>query len=237
LTFVLVLVAVFIGAAGQRIAGLGFGLVAGPLMVLLLGPHNGVGLANALAVILSFSVLARVWRDVRWKRALILVASAAVGTYLGSLVLKQLSTQSILIGVGILVILAVSLVAAGRRIGILSGPGGAAVTGVVSGFMNVTAAVGGPIVAVHALTDRWETKTFVATAQVYFAASNSMSLLFRGLPTIEWHVWLGSGIVLLAGIVAGHFLHRIIPAASARRIIIGLAFAGGLGTLIRGLLG
>ena len=44
--FVLVLIAVIAGALAQRIAGLGFGLLVSPVLVVLLGPFDGVMIIN-----------------------------------------------------------------------------------------------------------------------------------------------------------------------------------------------
>ncbi len=38
----LVLAAVFVGAVAQRVTGLGFALVVSPVLVILLGPFDGV---------------------------------------------------------------------------------------------------------------------------------------------------------------------------------------------------
>lgn len=47
MTLALALLAVAVGTALQRLTGIGFALVAAPLLVLLLDPFHGVLVANA----------------------------------------------------------------------------------------------------------------------------------------------------------------------------------------------
>ena len=65
--FVLVLIAVIAGALAQRIAGLGFGLLVSPVLVVLLGPFDGVMIINLCGATSSLLILSRVWRHVAWK--------------------------------------------------------------------------------------------------------------------------------------------------------------------------
>lgn len=55
---------IFVAAAAQRIAGMGFALLLSPFMVLIFGPHSGILLVNLIAAISSSIMFSRVWRDV-----------------------------------------------------------------------------------------------------------------------------------------------------------------------------
>ena len=76
---VLILAAVFIGALAQRITGMGFGLVSGPFLVLLLDPVSGVLLVNLCGIVAAATVFARTWREVEWP----VFWKLAVGTVVG----------------------------------------------------------------------------------------------------------------------------------------------------------
>ena len=76
--------AVAVGAATQRVTGLGFSLVSAPFLVLLLGPFAGVLVANVLGVAVSSLVLAQLWRDVDLRRALLLTVPALVAGFVGA---------------------------------------------------------------------------------------------------------------------------------------------------------
>ncbi|MPQ98260.1 TSUP family transporter [Modestobacter sp. I12A-02628] len=232
---VLVALAVLVGAAAQRVTGLGFALVAAPLLALVAGPVVGVSLSNALAVLLALLVLVRTWRDVWWRRAVLLVACSVVGVLAGSAVTRSAPEGALRIVMGGLVLVAVALVASRRPLPLVSGRGGAVVGGVASGFMNVTAGVGGPALAVHATADRWAPATFVATAQVYFLGVNTASLLTKGLPELPVGQWLTYTAALGVGVALGHLAGRHFPPGALRPAVLALAVAGGVITLLRGI--
>jgi uncharacterized protein len=231
-----ILAAVFCGAAAQGLTGLGFGLVAAPLLVLCAGPLTGVCLGNALAVVLAATILTRTWRTVRWRQAAVLVPGGVGGTLLGALVLGRVPQRLLFLLLGALVLVAVSLVAGGLRTRLLAGRTGAIGAGLASGFMNVTAGVGGPLLAVHSITEGWTTEAFVGTAQLYFLVTNSSSLLLKGLPAVQAWLWLSLLAALTGGAVTGRLASRLVPAPAARRVVIAVALAGGLATMLRGLL-
>ncbi|KJK54967.1 hypothetical protein, partial [Saccharothrix sp. ST-888] len=75
---------VLLGASVQRLAGIGFALVAAPVLVLLLGPAQGVVLSNCAAGAISAVGLAGSWRQVRLAAMLPLVGAAACTVPVGS---------------------------------------------------------------------------------------------------------------------------------------------------------
>jgi uncharacterized membrane protein YfcA len=79
--FAVVLIAVVAGAMAQRVAGLGFGLMVSPVLVVLLGPLDGVMIVNACGATSSLLILFRVWRDVDWWRYLGLIVPGFVGLH------------------------------------------------------------------------------------------------------------------------------------------------------------
>ncbi|MFC0534105.1 TSUP family transporter [Phytohabitans kaempferiae] len=216
--------------------GLGFALVASPFLVLLVGPVAGVTLGNVLAIALATAVLTRTWRDTRWRRTGLLLGTAFVGTAAGALLLTAVPTRALFVLVGSLAVAAIGIVLAGPSPRLLAGVRGGAVSGALSGFMNTTAGVGGPAIAMHSIADRWPAPVFVGTAQAYFLGVNTMSLAFKGFPRLPVAVWVGALATLALGIAAGQLLHRHVPASLARRAVVAIALTGGLATITRGLL-
>lgn len=235
-TAVLLAFPVLVGALTQRATGLGFGLVGGPLLVAAAGPVVGVSMANALSILLCSVVLARTWRDTDWRSVLTLAVPAVVVVPIGALVVRVSPPGPLLILVGSLVILAVGVVALARRRGPLRGMPGAIVAGALSGFMNVTAGVGGPMVSVYALSERWTRRALVPTAQAYLLLVNVVSLTSKGLPPITWLEWTCSVVALVVGAVIGEWLDKRIDSDTGRRLIILVALAGGCGAVVRGVL-
>ncbi len=142
---------ILVGASVQRLAGIGFALVAVPALVLLFGPVEGVVLSNCAAGAISAIGLATEWRQVRLAAMLPLVIAAGCTVPMGTLVVAHLPGPVLMIGMGMLVSTAVLLVMWGTRVPALRGTKGALAAGAASGFMNSSAGVGGPAVTLYAV--------------------------------------------------------------------------------------
>ncbi|MFJ9631482.1 TSUP family transporter [Streptomyces sp. NPDC101175] len=134
---------VLLGSSVQWLTGMGFALVAVPALVLLLGPAQGVVLANCAAGAISVVGLAGGRRRVR-ARAMVPLCAAAVCTVpAGAWMTRQLPTPVLLLVMGGLVTAAVLLVMKGARVPALRGTRGAVAAG---GFMNAAAGVAAMLV-------------------------------------------------------------------------------------------
>ena len=228
------LASVALAAATQRITGLGFALVSAPLLVLTNGPVSGVLLANLLSLVTNLMVLAQTWRDVDMKRVLLLAIPALCLIPIGQIVAKALPPPVLMLGIGLLVLAGLAAVQWLRRTTLFAGSAGAVAAGAMSGFMNVTAGVGGPAITLYAVGSRWPHQSFVGSMQLYFAMINTGSILIKGLPHVANAVLAAALAALAAGLVLGHFISRLISADHARRAVLALAVAGALGTVVKG---
>lgn len=239
-----IVVALFLGAALQRIAGFGLGLVVAPLLTLLLGPAVGVTVSNAGAVATTLVVLSAIHKDVDWKAFLRLCPLVVVGSLVGAVVVLRMSPAwlEVLIGSLILFALLLSLGVNGRLQ--VRGPMATMTAGVTAGFVNTTAGVAGSVLTVYAVATRWDQRSFAATLQPILLLANISSLVSKsvvgavpsdlGLPWWMWPLALGSVVV---GVVAAGYGSRWVSAPAARRVAIGIAGLGGAVTLARGLTG
>lgn len=227
--------AVLAGSGTQRLTGLGFALVSAPFLVLLLGPFEGVLLANALSLVVNLIVLAQTWRAVEVRMALLLSVPALLAVLPGAWVARNLPAPILAITVGGFVLLALLVVTFSERARVLKGSSGAVAAGAMSGFMNVTAGVGGPALTLYALSSNWAHRPFVATAQLFFALSNAGSLAAKGWPQLSSTVWVVAGCALVLGVLAGHCLARVVSPTQARRVVVVLAIAGSVSTVVKGL--
>ncbi|MFI6887287.1 TSUP family transporter [Streptosporangium canum] len=228
---------VVVGASVQRLAGIGFALVAVPALVLLLGPAEGVVLANCAAGVISAVGLAGTWRQVRLATMVPLVAAAACTVPAGAWVAARLPEPLLLAGTGMLVSVAAALVMRGVRVPALRGVTGAVAAGAASGFMNSSAGVGGPAVSLYAVNAGWTVREFVPNAQFYGVVVNAFSVTAKGLPELTAPVWLLVAAAIAAGSVIGRALAQRVPERPARLMVLLLALAGGLTTLGKGLWG
>ncbi len=229
--------ATFLGTATQRLTGVGFALVAAPLLVLILGPFNGVLIVNVLGSLTALLVLVQVLKLVEYKRVFRLMLPAVVAIIPGAWVasVAHPDVLSIVIGVLIAVALTVSLTA--KKAAWLQGTWGTVLAGSVSGFMNVTSGAGGPAITAYAVASRWPQLGFAASAQLYFFGVGTASLLAKHtVPDLSPAQWAACGIGLAAGIGAGGlFAGKVSPRVGRTAVII-LAFAGAAAILVKGTL-
>ena len=225
------------GALTQRVTGIGFALVCAPLLVLVAGPFEGVVLSNLLGLTVSVVVFVTHWRDTEWKKGLLLAVPALVAIPFGAYVAKNVPPAPLMVIIGLLVIIALGAVVLSERARVLRGRGGAVVAGASSGFMNVTAGVGGPAIVLYAVSTAWEHRKFVATFQFYSIFTNLGSLAAKGgLPHATPVALAVSFGALAVGLVGGEILSRHVDHELARRLAIGLALGGAVFTVIKGIL-
>ncbi|WP_225839322.1 sulfite exporter TauE/SafE family protein [Streptomyces sp. NK08204] len=227
---------VVLAASVQWLTGMGFALIAVPVLVLMLGPAQGVVLANCAAGAISIVGLAAGWRRIRIGAMVPLVIAAACTVPAGSWAASRISEPVLLAGIGTLVTLAVALVIGGARIPALTGTRGAVTAGAVGGFMNSAAGVGGPPYSLYALNAGWELHEFVPNAQFYGIAVNIFSVAVNGVPRLSGSAWTVTVAAMVAGALIGRALAPRVRERGVRRLILALALAGGFSVLTKGLL-
>ncbi|ARF53437.1 sulfite exporter TauE/SafE family protein [Streptomyces gilvosporeus] len=225
------------GASVQWLTGMGFALVSVPALVLVLGPAEGVVLANCAAGAISLAGLAGGWRRVRLSAMVPLVVASACTVPAGSWVAACLPEPVLLMVMGGLVSAAVLLVMRGARVPALRGVRGALAAGAAGGFMNSAAGVGGPPVSLYALNAGWTVRDFVPNAQFYGVVVNVFSVAANGVPHFRAPIWVLVIVAMAAGAAIGNALAKRVPERRARLLVLGLALAGGLTTVAKGVHG
>ncbi|MFJ5305557.1 TSUP family transporter [Streptomyces sp. NPDC088350] len=228
---------VLLGASVQWLTGMGFALVAVPALVLLLGPAQGVVLANCAAGAISVVGLAGGWRRVR-ARAMVPLCAAAVCTVpAGAWLTRQLPPPVLLLVMGGLVTVAVLLVMRGARVPALRGTRGAVAAGAAGGFMNAAAGVGGPPISLYAVNAGWTVREFVPNAQFYGVVVNAFSVAANGVPSLSGARWGAVVAAMVVGGVIGRGLAGRLPERWARVLVLSLALGGGVTAVGKGVWG
>ncbi|MEU3613014.1 sulfite exporter TauE/SafE family protein [Streptomyces sp. NPDC006872] len=225
---------VLLGSCVQWLTGMGFALVAVPALILLLGPSEGVVLANCAAGAISVVGLAGGWRRVRPASMVPLCAAAVCTVPAGTWVTRRLPEPALLLGMGVLVTAAVLLIMRGARVPALRGTRGALVAGAAGGFMNSAAGVGGPPVSLYAVNAGWTVREFVPNAQFYGVVVNAFSVAANGVPRLAAPQWASVAVAMAVGALIGHALAGRLPEKLARLLVLGLALAGGLTAMGKG---
>ncbi|MFF7447362.1 MULTISPECIES: TSUP family transporter [unclassified Streptomyces] len=228
---------VLLGSSVQWLTGMGFALVAVPALVLLLGPTQGVVLANCAAGVICVVGLAGGRRHVRLAAMVPLCAAAACTVPAGTWMTRRLPESWLLLVMGALVTAAVLVIMRGVRIPALRGTRGAIAAGAAGGFMNAAAGVGGPPVSLYALNAGWTVREFVPNAMFYGVVVNAFSVASNGLPELTGPQWTSVAAAMALGGVVGRGLATRIPEERARLLVLLLALAGGITAIGKGLWG
>lgn len=173
---------VLLGSSVQWLTGMGFALVAVPALVLLLGPSQGVVLANCAAGAISVVGLAGGWRQVRGRAMVPLCAAAVCTVPAGAWLTRQLPPPVLLLVMGGLVTVAVLLVMKGARVPALRGTRGAVAAGAAGGFMNAAAGVGGPPISLYAVNAGWTVRSSSPTRSSTVSSSTRSRSRRTGCP-------------------------------------------------------
>ncbi|MEW2357172.1 TSUP family transporter [Spirillospora sp. NPDC029432] len=227
---------VLVGAGTQRVTGVGFALVAGPLLVLLLGPMEGVRLVNLLSLLSSLVVLPAVWRDVDRRTVLSLAVPALAVLPLGGWIAGNVPGAPLMIGEGLLILLALYSLHRFPGPELLQGRAGAAGAGAVSGLMNVTAGIGGPAITLYAAATRWEHASFVASMQLYTVLVNAGSLAVKGWPRLPPSMLALAAACTLAGVALGHLVEHRVSRERARKAVLAMAAVGAATAIVKGVI-
>lgn len=240
---VLVAVVVFIGAAMQRISGMGLGLLSAPVLSIAIDPVVGVLVVNILASANAFMSTLSVRSMVNWRKFALIGSVMIVGVIPGAMLISVVSAAVLQVIVGGVLLSALSLVTLGKRyVPQVRGSAPAVAAGVAGGFMNTIAGVAGPAITVYAQAARWEQRSFAATLQPLFVVSGLLSFGvklgagtgdFSSIPVEMWPISLVS--MALGIVLASRFAERV-PRLWAHRMAIAMASLGAASVLVRGLL-
>lgn len=220
-----ILVAVALGAFAQAVTGMGFALVAAPVLIAAVGHAQGVGTVLVLASIASIIPLARGgWRDADPRAAGRLLVPTLIATPLIAWALGSVGTDVLAIAGGLAVIGGVGLLASGLRWAWLRTRSGAVATGVASAGLNVVGGVGGPPVGIYAANSDWEPARTRGTLQVFFLAQNLVTALVVGVVMPS----LPQVLALTVGSALGLGLAPRLPFSAARLGVLGVSAMGGI---------
>lgn len=239
------LTAIAVGGALQRVSGMGVGMIAAPTLSVLLGPVAGVTLSNVAASVSALVLFLLLRRHVDWPRFVRLAPLLVAGSLAGAWAVSALDAHWLEILLGASVLVAVAAVLGLQQRFAARGDGAVFASGAVAGFMNTTAGIAGPALAVYAVASRWDQRSWAATLQPVFLLANLTSLATKSLfgaavPAglhVPWQVWAAVVVGGPVGVLIGSAVARRVDASSARALAIGLAAVGGVVALVRGVTG
>ncbi|ANE03895.1 sulfite exporter TauE/SafE family protein [Corynebacterium crudilactis] len=235
---------VFFGATLQRVSGLGLGLVAGPVLAVILGPIEGIFVVNVISTVNALLNTLSTRSAVDWKKTKLIGGVLIFGSIPAAVLLNLVPVAAILSLVGVLLIIALGVVTfAQDKVPQVTGRLPAVLAGVGAGFMNTLTGAAGPVLTVYGQASRWEQRSFSASLQPLFLIAGAISVAVKivlGTATLShtsiW-VWPLSAVAMILGIFMGSWLSKHISKAVARKFALLVALAGSISVLYKGITG
>jgi len=237
---IVLLLAVGISAVVQNIVGFGFALLAVPLMVLAVDPHDAVVISTFLGLGSSTFQAFNGRRDAQWRLMMRLSVSALVGIPFGLLVFNLVDERVLKACLAVGIFLAVLFLARRPNLSHV-GRGLDIGAGFLSGALSSSLSTNGPPL-VFALQGRGlPIAQFRATISAIFAISGVFTLAsFFALRKVNSDSLVGVLIslpILGLGILIGQKLKPRLNEENARRYVLMLLSAAGCSALIGALIG
>ncbi len=203
--------------------GFGTGLVAMPLLTLLIGVQDATALVAFVILGTTILVLRRDWRRAEARAAIYLVLGSLPGVPIGILLLTRAPADAIQRGLGVVLIAYALYSLSSPRLLQASRSAWALTLGLVSGVLGGAYNTNAPPVVVYGALRRWPPDVFRATLQAYFVPLAAAVWIGHGLSglwskeiAVAYAIYLPSGLLALW---LGHRLSARIPAASFDRLL------------------
>lgn len=237
--FVILTATTLLATCVQGVAGMGFGMVAVPVFVVLIGAHYGIVWGNICGFFVALTLFIVRFRDVNWYRFKWLMLSslpALIGT---AFLLRFVPDRIFSVFVGIIMLVMVFFSLFALRFKPLPVFSSSLIFGFLAGMMSTLVAQSGPVMAAYSQATRWKHREFAATLQPLFLGFNvvvvASKVWFGGqsgaLTALPLPVIIAILATILAGTFISRFLVKIIKPQWARNLALALATIGALRVL------
>ena len=103
------------GSTLQRVSGMGLGLIGGPILMLVMGPVEGILVINVLAAVNALLTTVTVRRNVSWRMFGLIAPVMIIGSLAAAALISKIDTAGLLIVVGAALLIALAVVTYGAR--------------------------------------------------------------------------------------------------------------------------
>lgn len=230
---------VFLGSLVQGTAGLGFALVAVPMLILFLPHQTAIPSLLVLGSVVNILVLIDVRKHIAFRPILPFIIIGIAAVPLGSWVLMQLNGNAFRIFVGIVIGLVAVLMISGFRLRIKNEKIAALPIGLLSGILQGSLTMCGPPMIFYLMNQNLEQMKFKAYLVSFIMVMNISafaSFYYEGLMSPEvlrYAFWFLP--VALSGGAAGIYLSRKLNEELFRRTALLIVAAGGVMSVLSGL--
>lgn len=226
---------------GEAMFGFGAGLIAVPLVSLLLGVKEGVTLVLIFQVLMGF-LLIRCYRDIAWKAVGLLGVGLVIGSVIGtvSLVLVKESVLRLILAAFIFLFLAKSFFF--KDLSFKKGGSGmlGGIAGALGGLFHGMIGTGGPPFVMYLSEIKIDKAAFRATLILLLFSCNVLRVIAYGSMGLFTESILKASLPALpffgVALVVGHRIHHLISEKVYRYSVYTLLFAAAVSLTLKGLL-
>ena len=200
---VFAIAAVTVGGVVLGAVSFGLGMVASPVLLILLGAKPTVVIINTFIIVQLSLVLSRTWRHLDLPTTKGLVIGGLAAAPLGAFVLNVADPGVLRIIIGVVIVVLGLLNMVELRIPIATLPGSGGVYGFITCLAVTAISIGGPLGGVYAVAQRWPTETVRASLAAMFTFSSLIAVVVfasTGLYTRETVINI---VMLLPGLLVG----------------------------------
>jgi uncharacterized membrane protein YfcA len=232
--------AVFAGIL-RGFTGFGFALAAVPALTLVATPVEVVPCVMVLQVVAGAQLLGRTWQHVDWGAVRPLLVAALVATPLGTIALDGIPADPMRAAIGLIVLGAVPVLAAGTRLEREPALATRLGIGVLSGLLNGSTAMAGPPVILYFLATQRSAASRRASMLTYFfvlSVAGAVSVAAAGLVT--WRTLVLAAVMFPALTIGNALGDRLFARARGevyRRVAMAVLLGLGLLSIARAVAG
>jgi uncharacterized membrane protein YfcA len=228
--------AVLAAAALQSATGIGFGIIAGPIMLVLLNDAAAIHISILLNLLIAVSLTPALWRKVDKVLLGRLAIGLLVGTPVGVWLFLSMDVVLLKIAAALAVLLTMALMTRRRAVSqtsvpVTTGSAEGGTIGAIAGVMGGSLGIPGPVPAAWMSARDYGKGAIRATILAMFVISYAMSLALQlgaaGIERDSLTLAVSLAPATLVGIVIGRRLHDHITEQSFR-----LALFAVLGTTV-----
>ncbi len=230
-------VLVLVVSAATGVVAFGFAMAMTPFLLIFLEPRLVVEVNLVLTAVLFGAVALNTWRNVNAGTLVALLIGGAVGIPFGVLYTGSLTGGILSLTMNGVVIVTALLAMLNRFPRFRRERAAGVVVGGVFTFINAGLALGGPMVAVFALKQRWNKDQARATMSVFFLVTGMAILASHAATGLLGRVELQTAALfvpaLIAGSLAASRLAGRVDETLFRRLVLAVLLATSLSVLGR----
>jgi uncharacterized protein len=184
--FILLSISVFVAGVVRGYSGFGFAMIAAVTLSAGLSPREAVPIILVLDIVIAIWLLPKAWRDVDLKSLSWLAVGAVVGIPAGVGFLSSIPAKPMRICISIITMAAAMMLWYGFSLKKMPRRPGTVSTGLVSGMLTGSTAIGGPPVILFYLSSPASATVSRASLIAFFAGGDLLAFsfsIFHGLVT------------------------------------------------------